>query len=182
MKNLTIFMSIFLFAFALNAHASYRGCGDCGDSRDRDNCCPDTEVRIDNRANIKNDVDARANTGHNDANRNGRTGAITTGNAFSNGLSDIYTNGSDVTVDATWRGETNVGIRNQAMLRNDVSSIADTGNNVANENGGSVGNMSKCHPRVTVTRSGSGEINTGRAESMGSAWTEANMSSVKIRR
>lgn len=121
-----------------------------------------TTLFQDNNAHVRNDVDAKSDTGHNDANRNtGGNVKVTTGDATSttdvnttananwakvgngsqgNGSIDlrIVSNGSDTTNSIALVDEpaTVLSQSNNARVSNDVDSKAETGDNDANRNAG----------------------------------------------
>ncbi len=125
----------------------------------------DTAVYQDNRANVRNNVDAKATTGGNDANRNGsgdvsiKTGAATSdvsvsttanvnsatvggGNGDAGSLKLMITgNGAytDNEIEASLDNDVLVVQDNDAKVKNEIDSDAKTGYNDANDNiGGTV--------------------------------------------
>lgn len=146
-----------------------------------------TNVTQNNTANVTNNVNADADTGHNDANYNtGGDVYVETGDAhvttdISNALNsnsaeveccaggdtdvNISGNGaySDNVVDLLQRSRTNVDQNNRADVDNDVDADADTGKNDANLNTG-----------------GDVIIHTGKATTSTSVSTLANVNTARV--
>jgi len=119
----------------------------------------DLTVDIDNIADVFNDLDFDANTGHNEQNKNTKAGDLETGDAglefliasWANNSSGSGDGGSDVVVDATQSNmitgadstnknevlvdnDLNVDVRNDADIDNNVDVDIDTGHNNQNKN------------------------------------------------
>lgn len=159
------------FAFSLvagPAFASNHGHG----HRNRGN---DIEVKNRNSAHVVNDVEAKSNTGKNDANRNRRSGRIDTGMADSLASASTTANDNLTRINPGRRtDDVEVYNSNRARVRNYVDAKSNTGYNDANNNGnrGRRGNR----------QGGNGIITTGKAVSTAQAVNMLNSNVTRINR
>jgi hypothetical protein len=156
-------MVAFVAAFALTASAVFAQRGqttsnNCCDSRDRNKqeCCPSVEVNADTNTTLRNEVRATASSGDNyvssmnsvmpvkhdgkDRDRrddkNSSSASIDTGDAIAYNDVTNDVEGSIVTVDAPREGKVEVNAETNTRLTNDVSSRADSGENMIRISGG----------------------------------------------
>ena len=126
------------------------------------------EVRNQNWANVKNNVTTIANTGNNEI--EGRRGSIRTGNAYADALVQNTVNTNETKIRTPCRrgcvGKIEVRNENGARVRNNVTTIANTGDNEIERN----------------NRCGEGCIVTGRAKSLSTVINVINSNITRIRR
>lgn len=153
-----MFLPFLRFAVAEELVISENGSG--SDSEIVVQTTSNTTVEQSNSADVNNEVDLESNTGENQANENTGQVTIETGEVaqelqIENKLNysvveipccpnefdaTITSNGSDSTnqVNVSSNNETTVSVNQYADVQNNVSGIANTGENTANQNGGSV--------------------------------------------
>lgn len=173
--------SLLFYAFATSAFAQTTSLEITGNGSDSDsdiNLTTDRTVTVvqENDADIRNDVNASADTGNNDANDNtGGDVTLETGDATTNVeiTNQANTNVADLGDCGTCAGDTNITISgngsdsdndvtldqdntvdvfqdNRARIRNDVDADSDTGDNDANDNTGGDVSISTGNATTTV--------------------------------
>lgn len=179
MKRYFALFSIVALALALAAPIAFAG---RGGHHDRNG----VEVEIENRAAIFTGGFTIANTGLNDANGNRGAGRITTGVADADALLSTEANTSDVRVQTPSRcgrcsnGGVEVEIENGAFVGTLGVTVANTGLNDANGNGGMMrGHHGHHHGPRSVGR---GVIVAGDATAVSTAMTLVNSSVVRVGR
>jgi hypothetical protein len=136
----------------------------------------DVEVENENSAYINNDVTAIAKTGDNEI--EGRGGVIRTGGAYADAgvQNTVNTNKTKLVVPCVGcRGDVEVENENRVKLYNDVTAVADTGDNEIEPSrgrGGCGGGGSCSCPKIV----------TGYAESWATAINVVNTNVTRIRR
>ncbi|KKQ83654.1 MAG: SKN1 domain-containing protein [Parcubacteria group bacterium GW2011_GWB1_38_8] len=165
----------------------------------------DINITVDNHAYVDNDVSTKADTGDNSSRggsaksrasasgwfsdatssaRGGNGGRIETGNADSSStvLNDVNVNDISVEADCGCKGDINVDLDNGAVVKNDVSTKADSGDN------SSTGGRSRSKARAshggdatsTSTGGNGGEVETGDADSVSDVRTYVNTNIVRV--
>jgi hypothetical protein len=193
MKKFAI-LGVLAIAFALSASlvfASQRGrdggCG-CNDRRGGDEkCCPETNVNVDNDADVLNVVVPVSNTGVNRINGGGKS-TLSTGVAYADGLANTTANASSITVASRRLGKIDVDVDNDADVDNIVVAVANTGINEINGGQALTNSVAdsccrdrrRCghdHEQPCCPES---SLTTGNATSYGTAMTVVNSSVIAV--
>ncbi|MFO7806806.1 MAG: hypothetical protein R6V40_00070 [Candidatus Moraniibacteriota bacterium] len=187
---------IFVLASAVIAIPALAGaCHNNDDDCNGDDSELNSELKIENsnRARVMNNVDSYSNTGNNQANRNSGIGRIETGSAYADAMAQTEANENRTVVECNDCVENieemKIKNRNSASVTNNVESVSNTGNNQANANEGKRIETEEeqndpCEPATpvkTTTTEGRGDIKTGDASSVSTAFTMANSNVTRIR-
>ncbi len=168
MKKKMIIAVIFVAAFALAASATFASTNYFNSCcfPFQQQCCPEVKVDADTKVKVKNNVEAKADTGDNTIYSHsywyGKAKIETGGAMADNFMVATSIKGSEVDVNMPYKGEVKVDADTYGYVNNDVEAKADTGDN------------------KIIIKSGKAKIMTGDAMAQNEVHTSVTGSKVNI--